>query len=152
MIFVYVPSTWRKVELNGLETWITRNNVNGVIFFHLSYLMTLMAYLCFQWAPNDQIKYFMLDLSIYRLFVLNRGWKRNSLQITIFVCFLDMKHSWTKNAFWVANNRKWCKWCKFVLPFLLNNSYGFHVLTIDSKRPNHVVYVWLVDLRTISAK
>jgi hypothetical protein len=86
VIFVYVCSTWGTVELKTpFETWITRNDVNGVRLFKLSYLITLMAYLCSQWKPNVQIKYFMFDWSIYRLYVLNRAWKRVSLQIMIFV-------------------------------------------------------------------
>jgi hypothetical protein len=48
-------------------------------------LKTFIAYLSSQTTPNFQIKYFMFDWSIYRLFVLNRGWKRDSLQIMIFV-------------------------------------------------------------------
>jgi hypothetical protein len=86
MIFVNVCSTWSMVELKSrFETWITRNGVNGVSLFHLLYLITLMAYLWSQWTPNIQIKYFMFDWSIYRLFVLNRSWKPNSLLIIIFV-------------------------------------------------------------------
>jgi hypothetical protein len=86
MIFVYVCSTWSTVELKTrFETWITRNDVNGVSFFHHSYLVTLMAYLCSQQSPNIQIKYFMFEWSIYRLFVLNTDWKRDSLQMMIFV-------------------------------------------------------------------
>jgi hypothetical protein len=51
----------------------------------LYYLITItMAYLCSQWTPNFQIKYFMFDWSIYRLFVLNRAWKRDTLQIMTF--------------------------------------------------------------------
>jgi hypothetical protein len=71
----------------GLETWFTpnddirnclldkkhgstktafwdvnkKNDMNGVSLFHISYLITPMAYLCLQWAPNVQIKYFMID-------------------------------------------------------------------------------------------
>jgi hypothetical protein len=86
IIFVYLCSTWGIVELRtGFETLITWNNVNGLCLFHLSYLITLMAYLCSQTTPNVQIKYFMFDWSIYRLFVLNRCWKRDSLQIIIFI-------------------------------------------------------------------
>jgi hypothetical protein len=44
-----------------------------------------MAYMCSQRTPNVKIKYFMFDWSIYRLLVLNRAWKRVSLQIIIFV-------------------------------------------------------------------
>jgi hypothetical protein len=86
MIFVNVGSTWCMVELKTLfQTWITRSDVNGVSLFHLSYLITLKAYLCSQWTTNGQIKYFTFDWSIYRLFVLNKGGKRDSLQIIIFV-------------------------------------------------------------------
>jgi hypothetical protein len=86
MKFVYISSTWSIVELKTrLETWITRNDVNGVSLFHLSYLITLMAYLCLQWTHNVQMKYFMFDWSIYRQYVLNRSCKRDSLQISIFV-------------------------------------------------------------------
>jgi hypothetical protein len=70
MIFVYVFSTWGIVALNTrFETWITRNDVNGVNLFHLSYLITFMAYLSSQWTPKVRIKYFNFDWSIYRLFV-----------------------------------------------------------------------------------
>jgi hypothetical protein len=86
MIFVYVFSTCGIVELKTrFETWITRNDVNGVSLFHPSYLITLMAYLCSQMTPNVQIKYFMFEWLNYSLFVLNKGWKRVSLQIMIFV-------------------------------------------------------------------
>jgi hypothetical protein len=54
-------------------------------FDHLSYLITLIAYLCLQRTANAQINYFMLDWSLYTLFVLNRGWKHDSLQIMIFL-------------------------------------------------------------------
>jgi hypothetical protein len=86
MIFVNVCSTCNMVELNTrFETWIKINDVNGVSSFHISNLITLMAYLCSQWTPKVQIKYFMFDWSIYRLFVINRGSKRDRLQIMIFV-------------------------------------------------------------------
>jgi hypothetical protein len=86
MIFVNICSTRSIVELKTrYETWITRNDVNVVSLFHLSYLITLMAYLCSQWTSSVQIKYFMFDWSIYRLFVLNRAWKRDSIKIMIFI-------------------------------------------------------------------
>jgi hypothetical protein len=73
MIFVYISSTWIIVELKTrFETWITRNDVNGVSLYNLLYFIILMAYLCSQRTPNVQIKYFMFDWSIYRLFVLKR--------------------------------------------------------------------------------
>jgi hypothetical protein len=86
MIFVYVCSIWRIVELKSrFDSWRTRNVVNGVSMFHLSYLMTLMSFLCSQWTPNVQIKYFVFHWSIYILFVLNGTCKRDPLQMTIFV-------------------------------------------------------------------
>jgi hypothetical protein len=94
----------------------------------------------------------MCEWSIYRLFVLNRSWKRDYLQMMIFVCLLVMGHSRTKNAFWDVNNKKWRKECKLVSPFLFNNVYGLPVLTNDTKIPNLVFYVRLVDPQTICAK
>jgi hypothetical protein len=85
MIIVYVWSTWNIVELKTrFETWITKNDVYGESLCHLSYLITLIVYLCSQWTLKVQINYFMVDWSIYRLFVLNRSWKHDSLQIMIF--------------------------------------------------------------------
>jgi hypothetical protein len=76
MIFVYVCSTCGKLELNTrFESWITWNEVNGVSLFHISFLITLMAYLCSQWTPNVIINYFRFDWSMYSLFVPNRGCK-----------------------------------------------------------------------------
>jgi hypothetical protein len=64
---------------------------------------------------------------------------------------LDMKHGSTKNAFWDVNNKKWRKRCK-LFHFSFNNSYGLPMLTMDSKWPDQVFYVWLVDLQMICAK
>jgi hypothetical protein len=89
------------------ETWITRNDVNGVILFHIPYLKTLMAYLCSQWAPTVQIKQFKFVWSFYRLFVLNRTWKRDSLQMMIF---LNVSSKWriveieTSFVTWLTRN------------------------------------------------
>jgi hypothetical protein len=86
MIFVNVCSTRSIVELNTcFDTWITRNDVNGVSLFKLSYLITRMAYLCSQRTPKVQINCLKFDWSIYRLFALNRVWKLVSLKIMIFV-------------------------------------------------------------------
>jgi hypothetical protein len=74
--------SWTKTRF---ETWITRNDVNGVSLFHYSYLLSLRAYLCSQRTPNIKIMYIMFDWWIYRLFVLNTDWKRDSLQMMIFV-------------------------------------------------------------------
>jgi hypothetical protein len=66
MIFVHITTTWTTVELETrFETWITRNDVNGVNLFHVSYIITLTTYLFSQWTPNVQIKYFKVDWSIY---------------------------------------------------------------------------------------
>jgi hypothetical protein len=127
---VILPKLWysymfgrHEAELNlksSFETWITRNDVNGVSFIHFSYLITLLAYLWSQWTPNVQIKYFMFYCSIYILFVLYRAGKRDLLQIVLFV------NVWSTcsivefiNAFWDLNNKKWRKWCKFVSTFYL---------------------------------
>jgi hypothetical protein len=67
------------------ENWMERNSVNGVYCFHLSSLITVMAFLCSQLAPFVQIRYFICDWSFYRLSVLNTVWKRDSLQMIIFV-------------------------------------------------------------------
>jgi hypothetical protein len=80
--FFHLIYSWTKTRF---ETLITRNGVNSVSLFHHYYLLTLMAFLCSQRTPNFQIMYFMFDWSIYRLFVLNTDWKRDSLQMTIFV-------------------------------------------------------------------
>jgi hypothetical protein len=85
-IFANICSTWSMIQLiTRFETWITRNDVNGVSWFHLSYLVTLMSYLCSQWTPKYQIKYFIFDWSIYTLFVLNKSLKREFLEIMMFV-------------------------------------------------------------------
>jgi hypothetical protein len=111
-IFVYVSSAWSIVELKTrFEIWITRNDVNGISLFHLSYLITLVAYMCSKWAPNFQFKYFMFDWSICRLFVLKRGWKRDSLQINIFVY---ISSSWSifelkmRFEMWITRNYVKC--------------------------------------------
>jgi hypothetical protein len=86
MIFVNVCSTWSMVQLKTrFETSITRNDINCVSMFNLCYLITLMTYLWSQRTQNVQFKYFMFDCSIQRLFVLNTCWKRDSLQMMIFV-------------------------------------------------------------------
>jgi hypothetical protein len=110
MIFVYICWTWGIFELRmRFETWKTRNDVNGVRLFNISYLKTLMAYLCSQRAPNFQIKYY--HLSIYRLFVLNRGWNPDSFQIMIFVnvcltwSIVELK---TRFETWITWNEENC--------------------------------------------
>jgi hypothetical protein len=86
--------------------------------YHFSYLIILMSYLCSQWKPTVQIKYFMLDWTIYRLFVLNRGWKIDCLPIMIFVCLIDSRHN-RINAFWDVNNKKKRKWWLIHFSYLI---------------------------------
>jgi hypothetical protein len=44
MIFVCVCSSWSVVVLKTqFETWIERNDLNGVYWFHLSYLVTVLV-------------------------------------------------------------------------------------------------------------
>jgi hypothetical protein len=66
--------------------------------FNPDYWITLMDYLCSQWTPNVQIKCFMFYWSIYRLFALNRRWKRDLLQMMIFVniCPNQVFYVWYK--------------------------------------------------------
>jgi hypothetical protein len=152
MILVYICSTCSVVELKPrLETWKARNNVNGVRLFQLSYLITLIAYLCSQWTPTVQIKYFMFDCSIYRLFVLNWGWKRDSLQIMIFV------YVWSTWGIFELKTRfeKWIKRYDVngvsLFLFLFNNIMAY-LCSQWTTIQNKVFYVWLVDLQTICAK
>jgi hypothetical protein len=98
-----IRHSWTKTRL---ETWIKRNDVNGVCLSHLSYLITLMACLCSQSTPNIQNKYITFNWSIYRLFVLNRAWKRDSPNNDILICVLHMKFSLIKRRFvtWISKN------------------------------------------------
>jgi hypothetical protein len=85
MIFVYVCLTWSIVEdVTQFETWITRNDVNGVSLFHSSYLISLMAYLCAQRAPNIQIKYYVWLVPLQTI-CAKHGLDTWSLQWMIFV-------------------------------------------------------------------
>jgi hypothetical protein len=92
---------------NAFETWITLNDVNGVSLFHLFYLITLMVYRRSQQTPNVQMKYFMWYWSIFTIFVLKRGCKREFLQMMIFLyvcstCFIfELK---TRFETWITGN------------------------------------------------
>jgi hypothetical protein len=140
------------VELKTrFETLLTRNDVNGVRFIHLSYLTNLMAYLCSQRTPNVQIMFLMFDWSIHRLLVLNTSWKPDSPQIIIFanICFtLGMFEIKTRFEMWI----KWNVNGVSLSPSLPYNTYGLPVLTKDTKCPIQVFYFWIDDLQTISAK
>jgi hypothetical protein len=130
MKFVNVCTTWSLVELKTrLERWITKNDVNGVSLFNLSYLITLMAYLCSQRTPNVQIKYFKFGWSLYTLFVLNRGWKHDTIQIMIFVyvCWTwSIVEYKTRFETWITKN--------FVNVSLFNLSYLLTLMTYRSSQ------------------
>jgi hypothetical protein len=102
MILVNICSTFSVVELKTLfETWKASNEVSSVSLFHFSYLITLIAYLC------SQIKYFMFDCLIYRLFVVNTAWKHDSIQMMIFVnvCSTwNMVELKTRFETWITRN------------------------------------------------
>jgi hypothetical protein len=68
-IFVNVCSTFSVVALKTrFETWIIRNDVNGVRLFLLSYSITLMSYLLSQWTPNVKTSnLFFIGRSAYYL-------------------------------------------------------------------------------------
>jgi hypothetical protein len=108
IIFANICSSWSMVELKTrFYTWLTRNDVNDVSLFHLSYITTLMAYLCSQRTPNIQIMYFMFHWCIYRLFVLNTSWKRDSLQMMkfLYVCSTwDIVELRTRFETWITWN------------------------------------------------
>jgi hypothetical protein len=104
-----------------------------------------MAYLCSQRRSKVHIYIFMFDRSIYRLFVLNRGWKRYSLQIMIlvYVCstcsVVELK---TRLEPWKARND--VNGVKlFHLSYFIT-LIGLPVLTLDTKCPNQVFYDWLL--------
>jgi hypothetical protein len=128
LIFRNVCATWSLVQLNTctrFETLMARNDVYGVSLIQLYYLITLMDYLCSQSTPNFQINSFILSWTIYRLFVLNRSWRSDSFQImvVVYVCSICSVVE-LKKAVWNLIRKKWRKWCKFVSPFLFNNTYG----------------------------
>jgi hypothetical protein len=58
---------------------------------------------------------------------------------------LDINNSWSKNAFWDVNNKKWRKWCKFVSPSLFNNNYGLPVVTmVTNVQINYFMFDWSI--------
>jgi hypothetical protein len=137
MIFVYICSTWNLLALKTrFEMWRTRNDVNGVSLIHFFLLNKLRAYLCLQRTPNVQIKHVMFDWSIYRLLVLNRGWKSESLQIKIYV-YVSSTCSVVKlkTRFETFKGKNAVNGVCFY-HFLFNNTYGLPVLTIDTKWTN----------------
>jgi hypothetical protein len=113
---------------------------------------TLMAYLSSQNTSIVKIKYFMFDWAIYRLFVLNTSWKRDSQQMMIFVNFCStwsMVELKTRFETWIIRND--VNAVSLFPPSLFNNTNGLTVLTMVTKCANQVFYVRLVDLQIISA-
>jgi hypothetical protein len=151
-ILLYIGLTWSIDELKmRLVTWLIWNAVNGKSLFHLPYLITLMAFLCTQRTPKEQIKYFCLNgRSRDHLWQIGAGNVTPNNDIRI--CLLFMMHNWTKNAFLDVYNTKWPKWVKFISSSLFNTTYGLPVLTKGTNIPNQVIYVSFVDLQTICAK
>jgi hypothetical protein len=67
--------------------------------------------------------------------------------------FARMQRIWNKNAIWDVKSMKWGKWCINFPHFLINNCFfAGCMLPMVTKYRNHVFYVWLVDLQTISDK
>jgi hypothetical protein len=85
-----------------------------------------------------------------RPFVLNRGWKPVSLQITIsvYVCstweIVELK---TRFETWIICNYVNC--VSFVVLFLFYITYGLRVIATYTKYPNQVFYVWSFYIRFV---
>jgi hypothetical protein len=149
MCLLEMRHSWTK---NGFGTWITRNEINGVSLFHLSYFINLMAYLCWQRTPNVQIKYFMFDRSICRLFVLNRGRKRDSHQMMIFV---NVCSTW--RIVEIKTRFETCIRRNDVNGITLFHLSSLKTLIADlgwqtAPKVQIKYFVWLVDLQVICAK
>jgi hypothetical protein len=99
-----------------------------------------MAYLCSQQTTNFIIKYFMFHCSICRLFLLNTGCKRDSLQMIIFVNFCS---TWrvvqlkARVETWITRNDV----NSVCFTFLFKNTYGLPVLSMDTECCNQGFYV-----------
>jgi hypothetical protein len=112
IIYLCVCSICSVVKLKTLfETWKARNDVNGVYWYYFSYLITVMALVikltCDHKTPIFETNYCMFDWAVYRIFVLNKAWKRDSPQMMIFVyicstCSVDKLK--TRLETWIANN------------------------------------------------
>jgi hypothetical protein len=130
------------VELKTrFETWITRNDVNGVDLFHLPYLITLTAYMCSQWTPNVQIKYFKFHWSIYRIFVLNRGWKRDSLQMIFVYVSSRLSIVEIKKRFETGITRNYVNCVNLFLSYLLT----LMVYLCSHRTPNVQISYFMFD-------
>jgi hypothetical protein len=98
-------------------------------------------------CPNQVFFVSLVDLqNICAKYGLETWFYPNAL---IRKCLLDMKYGSNKNAFWNVNKEKWRIWCKFVSPSLFNKTYRWPMLTKDTKCPNKLYFVRLVDLHTL---
>jgi hypothetical protein len=84
--------------------------------------------------------------------VLNRAWKLVLFQIMLFVYVCstwDIVELKTRFETWITRND-----LNGDSPFTLyfNNTYGLPVISMDTKCPNKLFYVWLVDLQKTCAK
>jgi hypothetical protein len=96
------------------------------------------GYLCSQWTPNVQNKFFMFVWSIFTIFVLNLGWRRDSLQIMVFVyvCLTrNIDELKTRFEKWITRND--VNGVR-LFQFLFNKTYGLSALTSDTKFPNQL--------------
>jgi hypothetical protein len=137
----------RIVELKTrFETWITKNDVNCVNLFHLYFLITLMAYLCSQWTPKVQIKYFLFDWTIYGQFVLNTDWKHDSFQMMIFVnvcSTLSMFQLKTRLEPWITRNDvKGVSLCQ--IPYLITHMANLCSRTIPNVQIKYFMFDWSI--------
>jgi hypothetical protein len=70
-------------------------------------VLTHRVYFSSETTPNFQMHYFMFDWSIYRLFVLNSGWKCVPLQMMIFLIICStwsMVELKTRIEAWITRN------------------------------------------------
>jgi hypothetical protein len=54
-----------------------------------------------------------------------------------------MQISWTKNAIWNLNSKKWRKWCTLVSLFLYNNSLRLPVFTMGTTCPKSSILCFI---------
>jgi hypothetical protein len=130
MLFVYVCWTCSVIKLETrFETWIARIIINDVYWFQISYLVTGSA-LAITFKCAHKSKHFRNLVLYVWLGDLQTIWTKYGLKTwlppnnDIRICLLDMQHSWTKNAIWILNNKKWSKWCILVSILLLNNCFS----------------------------
>jgi hypothetical protein len=138
-----IQSSWIKNAFSdeNNKKWHKWCKINSPFSYNNTYGLPVLT---MDTGCTNQV-FLIFDWSIYRTCVLNTGWKRESLQLMIFV---NVCTSWSK----VELNTRFETWITIVSPFLFNYSYGLPVFTMDTKCPSQVFHVWLVDLQPICAK